>query len=73
MRWWSVLYSVIIAGIDVGAWGAASGMRPDVAAGYLACALDWLVDFYTPPAPPSRIRAAEIEAIAPPPEREAAD
>jgi hypothetical protein len=67
---WSVLYSVIIAGIEVTAWGATSGLRPDAAAGYLACALDWLVDFYSPPAPPSRICAAEIEA---PPRAEAAD
>jgi hypothetical protein len=29
---WSVLYSVVIAGIDVSAWGAASGMSPSVTA-----------------------------------------
>jgi len=68
---WSVLYSVIIAGIEVSAWGAASGMNPSVSAGYLACAMDWLADFYSPPEQSQRIRSAEI---APPGgAREAAD
>jgi hypothetical protein len=59
---WSVLYSVVIAGIEVSAWGAASGMNPSVAAGYLACAMDWLAHFYAPPEQVQRSRVVEFQS-----------
>lgn len=67
---WGALFSIVIGGIDVSAWGQAVGMNPHVAAGFVACCLDALVDFYAGPERRGKIRMVEI---APPGEREAAD
>lgn len=61
---WNVVHAVVIRGVTVAAWGQASGMLPNVAAGYLAAALDRLVEIYRPKEDrPQRIRAAEIRGV----------
>jgi hypothetical protein len=67
---WGALFSIVIAGIDISAWGEAVGMNAHVAAGFLACCLDTLADFYAGPERRGKIRMVEITS---PGEREAAD
>jgi hypothetical protein len=55
------LFSIVIGGIDVSAWGEAVGMNAHVAGGFVACCLDTLADFYAGPERRGRIRAVEIE------------
>jgi hypothetical protein len=64
------LFSIVIAGIDVSAWGEAVGMNGHVAGGYLTACPDTLADFYAGPKRHTRIRVIEIKS---PGEREAAD
>jgi hypothetical protein len=67
---WGALFSVVVAGIDVSAWGEAVGMNPHCAAGFVACCLDTLADFYAGPDRRGRIRMVEIAS---PGQRDAAD
>src|SRR4051812_44999499 len=67
---WGCLFSVVIGGIDVSAWGEAVGMNPHCAAGFVACCLDTLADFYAGPERRGQIRMIEIRSRE---AREAAD
>jgi hypothetical protein len=67
---WGALFSIVIAGIDISAWGEAVGMNGHVAGGFVACCLDMLCDFYDGPARRGQIRMIEIRSRS---EREAAD
>jgi hypothetical protein len=57
---WGALFSVVIHGLDVRVWGAACGMNPATACGYIACAMDTLADFYASPEQVQRIRVVEF-------------
>jgi hypothetical protein len=46
---WPVIHAVVICHIVPTAWGEAQGMQPNVAIGYVAAALDLLVQCYEPP------------------------
>ena len=54
------MFSVVIHGLDVSKWGAACGMNPATACGYIACAMDTLADFYASPEQVQRIRVVEF-------------
>lgn len=61
---WPIIHAVIIRGIGPSAWGEACGMAPNVSTGYLAAALDKLVEVYTPKRDrPQRIRSAEVRGV----------
>ena len=62
---WPVIHAVVICHIVPTAWGEAQGMQSNVAIGYVAAALDLLVQCFEPPQrrQPGRILVAEFESI----------
>jgi hypothetical protein len=61
---WGAVYSVVIAGLSVIAWGEAVGMNGHCAAGFVAACMDALADFYAGPERRGQIRMVEIASPA---------
>jgi len=62
---WPVIHAVVICHLVPTAWGEAQGMQSNVAIGYVAAALDLLVQCFEPPKQrmQGRILVAEFESI----------
>lgn len=57
---WPIIYDVVIRGMDVTAWAEAHRKREEAMTGYLAAALDKLVQFYTSADRPAKMRSAAV-------------
>jgi hypothetical protein len=57
---WGAAFSIIIVGIDVSSWAGMVGMREEPAAGFIACVMDTIADYYAGPEKRGQIRTVKI-------------